>query len=327
MSKRKDVAELAGVSVATVSYVLNNTKKIRPEVRAKVLNAVEQLGYRPNILAQSLSTKRTRHIAMLVDNLLNPHYCEILDGVQSYAYEKGYLVSILSMEHAGTVNALDLSRRGIEGVIITLGAFTLDQSVYDELKRAKTIIQSHNIIIEFQNAYMDIVSTLKQLGHVDIAFLNGFGRYASYVHERFTSFKRAMEYHNLPINDDIIYYREEGDKTDELAGDIAMQNILDRKQKFTAVIALNDLMAIGAIKALSRAGLSVPGDISVVGCDNLQVFSYNEPTLATIDVQSFDIGRIFAADLIERINDRTYVHSENIVAKFIKKDSIGSVAK
>ncbi len=188
------------VSVAIVTYVINNTRKVSSKVKSRVLEAAKLLNYQPNLLAQSLSTKRTRYIAMLADNLLNPHYCEALDGVQSYAYERGYLVSILSMEHAGTVNALELSRRGIDGVIITLGAFMLDQSVYDELEKSSVITLCLHKHIEFQPAYNEMIACLKQLGHYGIAFLNRFNRYAADTHERFTSFKNSMKSHNLPIN-------------------------------------------------------------------------------------------------------------------------------
>ena len=106
MATRRDVAQRAGVSVATVSYVMNDTKNVTPEVRERVMRAVDELDYRPNLLARGLSTRETRHVAMLVDNLSNPHYCEVLSGAQEVASKNGYIVSVISVDFSNTRDVL-----------------------------------------------------------------------------------------------------------------------------------------------------------------------------------------------------------------------------
>ena len=120
MATRRDVAQRAGVSVATVSYVMNNTKNVTPEVRERVMHAVDELDYRPNLLARGLSTRETRHVAMLVDNLNNPHYCEVLSGAQEVASKNGYIVSVISVDFSNTRDVLDLASRWLDGAILAL---------------------------------------------------------------------------------------------------------------------------------------------------------------------------------------------------------------
>ena len=120
MATRKEVAQLAGVSVATVSYVLNGTKKVTAEVEARVREAVKQLNYRPNLLARGLSKKETRHVVLVADNLNNPHISDLLCGAQEIASKNGYIVSVLSVHVSQPQDLLDLTRRGVDGVILAL---------------------------------------------------------------------------------------------------------------------------------------------------------------------------------------------------------------
>ena len=120
MATRRDGAQRAGVSVVTVSYVMNNTKNGTPEVRERVMHAVDELNYRPNLLARGLSTRETRHVAMLVDNMNNPHYCEVLSGAQEVASRNGYIVSVISIDFSNTRDVLDLTSRWLDGAILAL---------------------------------------------------------------------------------------------------------------------------------------------------------------------------------------------------------------
>ena len=117
-STRKDVAKMAGVSVATVSNVINKTKQVTPKVKEKVEMAIKELNYSPNLVARSLSTRRTQHVAMLVNNLRNPYYTEMLAGAQSVASKKGYIVSIVMVDYADSQENLKLTSRGLDGVIV-----------------------------------------------------------------------------------------------------------------------------------------------------------------------------------------------------------------
>ena len=131
---RKDVAKLANVSEATVSYVLNNKKHVTPEVKQRILDAAKELNYHPNLLARSMTTKKTKHIAMLVNNINNPHYSSILSGVQSVAEIEGYIVSLCSVDREPKDTIGKLISRGIDGIIIALPFSAEFQLLLDELK-------------------------------------------------------------------------------------------------------------------------------------------------------------------------------------------------
>lgn len=320
MATRQDVAARAGVSVATVSYVLNDTKKITPEVRERVLRAVEELNYRPNLLARSLTKKETRHVAMLVDNLNNPHYCEMLSGAQSVASEKGYIVSVISVDVSGSHDVLDLASRGLDGIILALGAgnATIESLLPASMPR---ISPNHCISFDIQNAFDTLLHTLTGLGHKNIAFLSGLSL-ASPHHWRYIAWKDALARHGLPLDDALLVDGLPGEITNEAEGMRAARELLARKKAFTALFAVNDLMALGAMRALHLSGLRVPEDVSVVGCDHLQVLQSITPSLATMDMHTFETGKLLMRMLIDEINGARYSR-QRVEVDFVPGESIG----
>lgn len=299
MATRQDVATLAGVSVATVSYVVNGTKNVTPEVRCRVERAVAALNYRPNLLARSLSTKETRHVAMLVDNLNNPHYCEMLSGAQAIASEKGYIVSVISIDLARPTDVLDLASRGLDGVILALA--TENTTVQSMLPPHFPVISPGKYIeFDYSQAFDDLLDTFFSGGHRDIAFLSGLP-VSSSQHWRFQAWKRSLEKRGLPLRPELIVDGLPSAVTDETEGARAMRELLARDVPFTAIYAVNDLMALGAMRELHARGLRVPQDVSVAGCDRLQLLRYFIPSLATMDVHPFETGRQLMEMLIDEI--------------------------
>ena len=302
MATRRDVAQRAGVSVATVSYVMNNTKNVTPEVRERVMRAVGELDYRPNLLARGLSTRETRHVAMLVDNLSNPHYCEVLSGAQEVASKNGYIVSVISVDFSNTRDVLDLASRWLDGAILALP--TTNEQIESLLPPSLPVI-NHDVSITFdyRRAFDDMIGALKRAGHRDIAFLSGVPL-STPNHWRYAAWREALARHGLPVNPDLIVDGLPSARTDEAEGMRAAEILMERGAAFTAVYALNDLMALGTIRALHNRGLRVPGDISVVGCDRLKILQSITPTLATMDIRGFEVGRFLMRSLISKIAGR-----------------------
>ncbi len=170
MSTREDVARMAGVSGATVSYVLNNTKRVTPQVRERVLEAASTLGYRPNLIARSLVMKQTMHVALLVDNLMNPYYGQIAEGVQSVASQYGYLVSSLAVNVSNRASLLELTSRGVDGILFAVGSHDIQKYVGDHLS-VPYLWGSE--APSYRKAIFDMVRCLKEKGHERIAFLSG----------------------------------------------------------------------------------------------------------------------------------------------------------
>lgn len=320
MANRKDVAELAGVSVATVSYVLNRSKNVTPEVERRVREAVETLHYRPNLLARGLAMKESRHVAMLVDNLYNPHYCEILSGAQAAASQNGYIVSVISVDLSSPRDILDLTSRCVDGVILTLSDSALP-IIQEYLGPSMPIAcMGECVDLDFQPAMDAMIARLAALGHRKIAFLSGFPA-DSPSHVRLFAWKKAMEASGLTPEPSLIVSGPPGGASSEAEGTREMLELLDRGVDFTAVYAINDLMALGAQRALHTRGLSVPGDVSVVGCDHLQVLGALTPTLATMDLHAFDLGRYLMQQLMETLSGQP--HTRRVLpVEFIDGESI-----
>lgn len=320
MATRKEVAGLAGVSVATVSYVLNKTKKVTPEVEKRVLEAVDALGYRPNLVARSLSTKKTRHVAMLVDNLQNPHYTELLSGAQSVASENGYIVSIIPVDVSQPHDILELTGRGVEGVILALGAdYPLVFQLLDPaLPRAQV---GPYITFNFEHAMDDMIRDLTRLGHRKIAFLTGLP--AEFTdHERIIFWKAALERAGLEFSPELLIPTAPGTRMDPAEGIHAMNSLLDSGEEFTAVYAMNDLMALGAIRALKARGLQIPGDVSVVGNDRLSLLQDVSPSLATLDIHAVELGRLLMRQLIQTISMQPCCRA-TVIADYIPGETVG----
>ncbi len=321
MVTRKEVAELAKVSEATVSYVVNNTKNVTPEVRERVLAAVHKLGYRPNMIARSLVTKETRHVAMLVDNLKNPYYCEILEGAQSIASEAGYIVSVLSIDVSNKESVMELASRGVDGIIFAMGSERVD----NYLKIGPPCVYvGENVYMNYQKAIDDMIGCLVERGHSKIAMLCGIPLDQDNV--RYQNFVKSIDNHGLDLNSSLIVDACSGGRTDEAEGARAMTELLARNEEFTAVYALNDLMAMGAMKVLREAGIQIPQEVSIIGCDNLSILSYLSPTLSTMDVEAFQVGRSLMQLLIEKIKVEP-LSSNTIEARFIRRESIMEAKK
>lgn len=314
---RRHVALLAGVSEATVSYVLNGTKNVTPQVRERVLDAVKQLHYTPNLVAKSLATKQTHHVALLVDNLKNPHFCELLEGVQAVASENGYIVSVIAADTSNVSSIIELVGRGVDGVINSLQMLDLKEILGVEIP---TVCEGQHLRRDNFPAMNEAVQQLKASGHKHIAFLSGipldtpgFGR--------LEALKKALEQNGLPVEPKLFIENDTGYATDESAGFAMADTLLDRGVDFTAVIAINDLVAIGASRRFKEHGKEIPGDISIVGCDNLAILDYLPVGISSIDTQTFETGKVLMKALIAEIRGEKW-EVPTFVCRFVNRESI-----
>lgn len=333
MATRKDVAEYAGVSVATVSYVMNGTKHVTPEVKARVEEAIQKLNYTPNLVARSLVTRKTQHIAMLVNNLKNPYYSEMLAGAQYVAGKAGYIVSIILVDYSNPKENIQLAARGVDGAIL----LTLNREEIAEYLNEKSIptvsanfqngrlVQEENagagVWIDYSKGIFEAVKALKKHGHKNVAYLSGL-KISSESHIRYEMLLAAMEHYGISFNEKLIVDGNQKEETNEEAGMVAMRTLLERKEPFTAVVTLNDLMAVGAMSELKKNGIRVPEDVSVIGCDNILIGQYFYPSISTVDIKPFETGKYMAKALIEKIEHKPEV-SRKIVSAYIEKESVG----
>ncbi|MCR5715230.1 MAG: LacI family transcriptional regulator [Lachnospiraceae bacterium] len=322
MATRKEVAAYAGVSVATVSNVVNGTKFVSEEVKQRVEDAIRTLDYHPNMIARGLATKETRHVAIMVDNLKNGYYTEMLEGAQSMAGEYGYIVSIILSDFTNQTDTLGIASRGLDGVILA----TVRAGEIQALMKQKACMSQEDLRVEvnYSLGIREAVASLHRLGHMKIAFLSGLKLAEDGSHPRWDGFRAACKAEGIRIDPKLIVDANDRQSTDEEAGIEAVQRLLSQGSIPTALMAVNDLMAIGAIRELQKNGYRVPEDISVIGCDNSQASKYYTPSLSTIDAQVFTLGRSMMHNLFCEIKGKP-LEKKVIPSKYIERESVRKV--
>jgi LacI family transcriptional regulator len=307
-----DVAKLAGVSQPTVSRVVNQADtpiSISDETRIKVLAAIEELGYRPNMLARSLRTQQTQMIAVLVADISNSFYPQIAHAIQDVAREHNYDVLIANSDHIYENEKYfceAMTRRPVDGVIMVPIHLTTED-LGDFFAQTNTpisvlgrYIQHPNIDVVYVNdeqAVYEAVSSIivangyKKIGYVGVPDDLPPGP------RRFRGFMRALDEAQLTLNPDFVVT---GDFTLE-SGRQAAYQLMQLDEMPDALMVVNDLMAIGAILTLQKAGYRVPEDIAVIGFDDIPEATIVRPALTTIAHDPVDIGHKLVRLLFERI--------------------------
>jgi DNA-binding LacI/PurR family transcriptional regulator len=302
---RADVAKLANVSTATVSNVLNNVQKVKRETVERVMQAVEQLNYRPDMIARSLITGQTRQIGIVLENIRNPHYGEIVEHFEAAAEARGYFVNICT-SIAKLDNYFDnFIDRGLDGAFVAALPYKFDiEKLYNLIQYDIKVVVSGNINADLhrvsfvENDYVKgmrkAITYLVSLGHKDIAYLSGLGRELTYD-ERCKGYIQCVQEMQLPCGESLLFDGKYPFFTNTREGYQLAKRLLDSRKPFTAAICGNDLMAIGAIKAFHDNGLSVPEDVSVIGFDGIELGRYCRPPLTTLAVD----GRVFGKTAFE----------------------------
>lgn len=306
----KDIAKEAGVSVCTVSRVLNNPKaiQVREETRRRVLVAAQRLNYRPNIMARGLVNKRTNLIGVVVSSLTNSFLSETMQGIQDVAEELGCSVLLYTHRHNPEKEAeyLQVLRdKGVDG-IIWMPVFESNLPLALELEKEIPLIQIHTAFKSLTSPYVTAehekgaylaTEHLIKLGHRRIAHFglsndtHGKLRHLGYI--------RALTEYQIPYDPRLVF--EAG--YDWHGGYAAAEGLLKlpADQRPTAVFCCGDLAAWGAVQGFRKAGLAVPEDIAVVGFDDLAIAPWMEVPLTTVALPKAETGRVAMAKLDEKI--------------------------
>lgn len=293
----KDVALEAGVSTATVSHVINQTKFVTEETRQKVLNAVEKLNFYPNAHARTLASGRSNIIGLLISDITNPFFPELVKSIEAEAFEQGFNIMLFNTNYdAG--RAADYVRRLIELKVAGVALMTaeLEPALIDELARKEVrvvfndlgIVSEYmsNIVLDYSAGIDEAVRHLVSLGHKRIAHISGSSRIRSGVIRRDAFIEAINRY--LPENQDSLIF--EGDFRFE-SGRSAANEILSLDDLPTAIVVANDMMALGAMQELKSNGIKIPQDISIVGFDDIAFASLADPPLTTVCSPRVEIGR------------------------------------
>lgn len=331
--RREDVAREANVSSAAVSYVLNGTKRLSPEVEERVLEAAKRLNYQPNRIAQSLAGSKSYTLAFITGDITNMYQLDVIKGMQEEALKNDYIVFIF--DAFGNVDKYvdHLISRRVDGIFVS-GApdFLSDEhlcklrdagiKVLADFSRSTYLPDVSYIMSDWFDGFMQSVQYLKELGHTDIGYLSAFDE-SCYYDLRLPAFKIAVR-KLLDIGVPDIEYGSSPYTTSEETGYKLMQKMMHYHPGVTAVIATNDLMAIGAMKAVEAAGLQVPRDYSVIGIDNIDKSKTCRPTLTTLDQSGRIMGAKIFHILYENIDNNTtgkYIEPMSL----LKRESAGIV--
>lgn len=324
-----DIARAAGVSIATVSKVLNGKGKISDLTCQKVLRTVKALGYEPSTIASALAGKKTNSIGLLIPDVNNPYFSEIVRGAEDEAFEHGYSLLICNTdnnEQKEKVYLWTLRQKKMDGIIIATGS--TNQQTIEELTndKIKIVLLSRDIpnvdlarvmLDNFKGGYL-AGDYLLSLGHRSIGVITESLKIGS-SKDRLDGFQEALKGNKAKyfVSSSNIYGIEAG---------VAQATELLSKHDITAIFALNDLLAIGALQTCHEFDKSVPDDISLIGFDDTIFSKIVYPPLTTIAQPIYDIGRKTAALLIEAIEENKQLTKKIVIEpKLVVRKSTLSV--
>jgi LacI family transcriptional regulator len=305
----RDVAERAGVSVTTVSHVINETRPVSDELRRRVLTSMELLGYQPNRLARSLRRGQTHTIGMIIPDSANPFFAEMARGVEDTSFEHGYSVILCNSD--GDLNkellyTNVLTEKRVDGILFVAAGLSTDRIRDLQTQRIPLVVVDRDL----PDAAVDSVLTdnaqggwlaarhLIDLGHRRIACITGPSDVTPSA-ERVTGYRQAMIEAGVPVDKSLIV---RGDFQYDSAYRASIQ-LLQMKNPPTAIFACNDLMAVAVMSAALEHGRQVPGDLSVVGFDDVRLAAFANPPLTTIVQPKYEMGVVAATMLLERMRD------------------------
>ncbi|WP_412761738.1 LacI family DNA-binding transcriptional regulator [Paenibacillus macerans] len=331
----KTIAEMAGVSVSTVSKIINNYRDISEETRTKVLEIMKQTGYVPSNSAKTLATKKSNLIGVIFAGKLNidfthPFFIEVLNAFKKQMGFLGYDLLFFSNEKFHSVDGDYLARCRhfqVDGCIIVTGQEvepSINELDHSEIPCIGVDIQlngksSGYIMSDNYKMSYKVVEHFYLLGYRDLGYI-GSTLESDISNMREQGYKDAIESFGLPVTEQ---WFVNGDNFFESSGYEAMTRIIQSGSLPRAVFAASDLLAIGAMRALKEHGFHVPQDIAIIGCDDIEACKYTTPTLSTIRQNKDKIGRLAASLLYDLINSQSETSNVVVEPELVIRESCG----
>jgi LacI family transcriptional regulator len=306
----QDVARRAGVSAATVSYVLNGTRFVSEELRQRVLSAVRELAYEPNAAARTLRSNRSYTVGLILSDLRNPFFTEAVRGVEAVAQAAGYQVILANSDEDPEREATllrTMRAKHVDGLIVAPAGgahLELAQLVQNQfplvlMDRDVPELTASAVMLDNEAAAEAAVRHLVDLGHRRIGMIAGRTPISS-TREREAGYRRALEQAGLAVDADLIV---SGGSTIE-GGAAAAATLLEGPTPLSALFVANNLMTIGALGALDARGLAVPRDLALVGFDDFPWGDVFRPRLTTVAQPLYELGRATAEVLLQHVAGR-----------------------
>jgi len=334
-ARSQDVAELAGVSRTTVSFVLNDVPgvKISEETRQRVLQAARELNYYPTAAARSLASGKTKRIGLVLGEgkvrlSADAFLPAFLQGVTSFVHQRGYLLVLQTPEDVPSHEAYTrlIREQQVDGLI--LSGPRSDDPLLEALAEDEFPLILHGELDECEIPYVDVdnragayqaVTHLIGLGHRRIGFISNAPLSYSGAQARFAGYKQALAEHDLPLDEELIRTASFLPET----GQVAIRDLLALPDRPTAVFAASDVVAIGAMSGIQAAGLAIPENMAIVGFDDIFLAAYTQPPLTTVRVPAYGLGWT-AAELLISLVEGDGVSSVTLETELVIRDSCGA---
>ncbi|HUL14928.1 MAG TPA: LacI family DNA-binding transcriptional regulator [Terriglobales bacterium] len=329
----RELAEHLGLSVATVSLVMNRSpaaKSIPHHTQSRVRAAARELNYRPNVMARMLRQRKSFTIGVIVPEISEGYAALVLSGIEDHLLQEGYFYLVVSHRHRDDLieeYPRIFQQRAVEGLIV------VDTLLKERISIPVVAVSGHrhvpgvtNITLNHSEAAKLALEYLAKLGHRKIAFIKG-QTFSSDTEVRWKSVRAAAKGLGIPVEDELTVQLESESPTPKPGYDVT-KRLLARGCSFTALFAFNDISAIGAIRALREEGRRVPEDVSVVGFDDIQSAAFQNPGLTTIRQPLREMGITAASTVLQRINAGTkadYARSIVVEPDLIVRESTAPV--
>ncbi|MEC2071774.1 catabolite control protein A [Alkalihalophilus marmarensis] len=304
-----DVAREAGVSMATVSRVVNGNPNVKPATRKKVLEAIERLGYRPNAVARGLASKKTTTVGVIIPDISSIFFAELARGIEDIAtmYKYNIILCNSDQNKDKEIHLINtLLEKQVDGIVFMGGQITEEHA--EQFKRSPVPVvlaatldtnkEIPSVNIDYKQAVYDAITHLIEQGHTQIGMVSGTLDDPVNGYQKFAGYRAALEDAKLAFNEDLIAI---GDYTYD-SGIEAMESLLNLEQKPTAIFASTDEMALGVIHGAQDRGYNIPQDFEILGFDNTRLATMVRPTLSTVVQPMYDIGAVSMRLLTKYMN-------------------------
>ena len=315
----KDIAKICGVGVSTVSRAINNHPDINPETKKLIMDTIQEYNYVPNNSAQNLKRVESNTIALLTKGVGNPLFAEMIQTVQSDVLGKDYLFvlqQVDEMENELEVGARLANEKRLKGIIFMGGASRPKEELLARIQVPYVICTVDAVMPENMDNYgivaiddeaesYRLIDYLCQMGHRRIAIITAYAHDTSIGKLRLDGYRRALADNGIECEDSLVVHMPaKGQVYTMKNGYDQTMKLLKSGEKFTAIYAISDTLAIGACKAIFDYGLKVPDDISVVGCDGLDMARYYQPSITTIEQPLSEMALETSRILFELIREK-----------------------
>jgi LacI family transcriptional regulator len=319
-----DVARSAGVSRQTVSRAINDKPEIDPATRERILQIAQAMGYRPSRFARAMVSQGVTTLGLVIADVLNPFFPEVVSGVMDAAERRGWQVAVYS---TGSVEREQRLAGTIADHVDACVGFFVDESAIDRIRTSGIpfVLLDHDrrppavggVRIDFESGIRQALGHLVQRGHRRIAMLDDRGRQdAGAPRTRHSLFLSMAAEHGLPADES--WVQPTGNSVE--GGAEAMDHVLAARPDVTAVLAYNDLIAVGAMRRAQLRGVAVPGDCAFVGCDGLMLGELVDPQLTTVHVDKQHLGRA-AVEQLAALMQGSRPGETVIVPRLVVRDS------